>query len=367
MRKACQPQPSVRSNSSRPRCLAGRTVLSAGLEVDACPGEPLGRDPGSPSIAAPTEISVARLPGDQRREPVPFGCVRAGEGRVYDRRVAPGDVQSAFAQAAAEDGIVLGRRSFDWLCEQGHVGLERVAKARRDPSLAGPVIAAVEPLAAIYARLKGDVSVLHASRENLLLPVELFHEPTGHRDRGRRPGSLHLVPPHRARALPGRCGARLRPGRPQGAVPRPGGHYRRPRPRPAAKGSASAVSSASARTATRCSTSRRRRWAIRRWSGSPPRRRRRGRLPPPPNVIAETVWLRRSVFGDGDVHRLAAPALHAHLERHLDRLHRLGEQVAALHADVVVGPVAWKAGRSRPPGSPCRRRSAPPGDVSAAW
>ena len=95
------------------------------------------------------------------------------------RPVAPGDVQSAFAQAAADDGIVLASGSFDWLCEQGHVGLERVAKARRDPALVGPVTAALELLGAIYARLKGDVSVLHASRENLLLPVELVHEPTG--------------------------------------------------------------------------------------------------------------------------------------------------------------------------------------------
>jgi hypothetical protein len=93
--------------------------------------------------------------------------------------VAPGDVQSAFAQAAAADGIVLGRESFDWLCEQGHVGLERVAKARGDPALVGPVTAALETLDAIYARLKGDISVLYASRENLLLPVELVHEPTG--------------------------------------------------------------------------------------------------------------------------------------------------------------------------------------------
>ena len=92
--------------------------------------------------------------------------------------MAPGDVQRAFAQAAAEDGIVLGRRSFDWLCEQGHIGLERVAKARRDPALVGPVTAALERLGAIYARLNGDLSVLHASRENLLLPVELVHEPT---------------------------------------------------------------------------------------------------------------------------------------------------------------------------------------------
>lgn len=93
--------------------------------------------------------------------------------------MATGDAQSAFAQAAAEDGIVLEAQSFDWLCEQGHVGLERVAKARRDPALVGPVTAALATLGAIYARLKGDVSVLYASRENLLLPVELVHVPSG--------------------------------------------------------------------------------------------------------------------------------------------------------------------------------------------
>lgn len=74
---------------------------------------------------------------------------------------------------------MLGSRSFDWLCEQGHIGLERVAKGRRDPALVGPVTAAVDQLAAIYARLKGDISVLRASRENLLLHVDLVHEPTG--------------------------------------------------------------------------------------------------------------------------------------------------------------------------------------------
>jgi hypothetical protein len=93
--------------------------------------------------------------------------------------VAPGDVQSAFARAAAQDGMALESASFDWLCEQGHVGLERVAKARRDPAIVEPVIAALERLGAIYARLNGDVSVLHAARENLLLPVELLHAPTG--------------------------------------------------------------------------------------------------------------------------------------------------------------------------------------------
>jgi hypothetical protein len=89
------------------------------------------------------------------------------------------DLRAAFAQAAAEDGIVLGPQTFDWLCEQGHVGLERVAKARRDPALVAPVKAALATLGAIYARLKGDLSVLHAARENLLLPVDLFHAPTG--------------------------------------------------------------------------------------------------------------------------------------------------------------------------------------------
>jgi hypothetical protein len=93
--------------------------------------------------------------------------------------VAAGDVHAAFADAAAQDGIVLGSASFDWLCEQGHVGLERVAKARRDPALARPVTAAFEVLARIYTRLRGDLSTLEAARENLLLPVELFHRPTG--------------------------------------------------------------------------------------------------------------------------------------------------------------------------------------------
>ena len=89
------------------------------------------------------------------------------------------DAEVAFAQAAVQDGIELESQSVDWLCEQGHVGLERVAKARRDPALVAPVTAALQVLGAIYARLKGDVSVLYASRENLLLPLDLVHAPTG--------------------------------------------------------------------------------------------------------------------------------------------------------------------------------------------
>jgi len=85
-----------------------------------------------------------------------------------------------FAEAAALDGLQLtAGSSFDWLCEQGHVGLERVAKARRDPAIVEPVKAALQVLATIYARLKGDPTVLHAARENLFLPVDLVHEPSG--------------------------------------------------------------------------------------------------------------------------------------------------------------------------------------------
>lgn len=93
--------------------------------------------------------------------------------------MAPEEPRVAFARAAARDGVALESRSFDWLNEQGHVGLERVAKARRDPALVAPVTAALRPLAAICARLGGDVSVLSASRENLLLAVDLVHAPTG--------------------------------------------------------------------------------------------------------------------------------------------------------------------------------------------
>jgi hypothetical protein len=93
--------------------------------------------------------------------------------------MATADTRAAFAEAAARDGVVLERATFDWLCEQGHVGLERVAKARRDAAIVAPVIAALAELERICARLRGDVTVLHAARENLLLPCDLVHAPSG--------------------------------------------------------------------------------------------------------------------------------------------------------------------------------------------
>ncbi len=61
--------------------------------------------------------------------------------------MATAEIRAAFAEAAPRDGIALEPASFDWLCEQGHVGLERVAKARRDPAIVAPVIAALDVLA----------------------------------------------------------------------------------------------------------------------------------------------------------------------------------------------------------------------------
>jgi hypothetical protein len=92
--------------------------------------------------------------------------------------VARDDVHVAFAQAAEDDGIRLAGQTFDWLCEQGHIGLERVASQRGGAALTPEVVAALGALHAIHARLKGDVSVLYASRENLLLPVDLVHART---------------------------------------------------------------------------------------------------------------------------------------------------------------------------------------------
>ena len=73
----------------------------------------------------------------------------------------------AFARAAAEDGIVLGPQTFDWLCEQGHLGLERVAKARRDPAIVEPVKSALENLSAIFARVLSRNRKLHVINEQI--------------------------------------------------------------------------------------------------------------------------------------------------------------------------------------------------------
>ena len=115
------------------------------------------------------------------------------------------------------------------------------------------MIAALEVLAAIYARLKGDVSVLHAARANLFLPVDLVHPPTGtviavdgrEHFTSFRLTALELYPADAAlgfdrRGAPASCAARW-PARPTGC------HAGSPR-----RASASAACRASAPTTTRC-------------------------------------------------------------------------------------------------------------------
>jgi len=80
--------------------------------------------------------------------------------------VARGDTQREFAEAAAEDGIVLTGQSVDWLCQQGHIALPEKAAAAKDA------------LARIYLALGGDLDTL-ASGKTTRLPGDFIHEPTG--------------------------------------------------------------------------------------------------------------------------------------------------------------------------------------------
>ena len=84
--------------------------------------------------------------------------------------------------------------TFDWLCEQGHVGLERVAKARRDPAIVAPVIAALEVLGSHLRAAQGRrVGAARRARE----PAAAGRpRPRADRNggRGRRRAALHLVP-----------------------------------------------------------------------------------------------------------------------------------------------------------------------------
>ncbi|HWF25983.1 MAG TPA: hypothetical protein VG275_11075 [Solirubrobacteraceae bacterium] len=90
------------------------------------------------------------------------------------------DAAPSFEEAAAADGIELQpQRTFDWLTEAGHMGLETAAMNRRDPALREPVTAAVAVLTAIYESFGGNVAVMRSLRMNFFVTVDLVHEPTG--------------------------------------------------------------------------------------------------------------------------------------------------------------------------------------------
>ena len=286
--------------------------------------------------------------------------------RAQPRRIgaaAPGDAQSAFARRRRRTGSCSrARRSTGSASRATSASSAWPRRAATRPS-SQPVIAALEQLAAIYARLKGDVSVLHAARENLLLPVELVPRADGDGRRGRRGRALHLVPPDRARPLPGdapvgfdldehgRCAASGPRGPTASSAAWP------------PRASASAGASASAPTTTRCATSRA--------GHGPPagdphrggRRRRRGGLRAPPRGAAGPQLAPEAGVvhvGGRDVDRRAAPALDADLEGHLHaRASTRRGRCRTPRRRSRRARCRGRRGGRRPPGRRSRRRVAP--------
>ncbi|WP_372730147.1 hypothetical protein [Nocardioides sp.] len=77
-----------------------------------------------------------------------------------------GDCERAFAQAAAQDGIVLQRARVPWLNQRGHLGLP--------PEAAG----VVELMQSIFDTLDGDL-VAQGAKRLTSLPGDFVHAPTG--------------------------------------------------------------------------------------------------------------------------------------------------------------------------------------------
>jgi len=93
--------------------------------------------------------------------------------------MADGPCELAFAEAAQKDGVVLAEPWLDWLCEQGHLGIGRIADESEDDAFIDRVAAPVELLGEIYYDLGGDLAVRYACRANLLIPGGFIHEPSG--------------------------------------------------------------------------------------------------------------------------------------------------------------------------------------------
>lgn len=88
------------------------------------------------------------------------------------------DSETAFAEAAAKDGIALEPQTFEWAAEPGHLALEELADETGDPGVMQRAEIGVAALSQIFNRLNGLVPVLHACRINLPFPAVLVHEPT---------------------------------------------------------------------------------------------------------------------------------------------------------------------------------------------
>jgi hypothetical protein len=86
--------------------------------------------------------------------------------------LARGDTQREFAEAAAQDGIVLVPQSVGWLNQRGHFG---IVGFEGEPEL---IAAAGTWLEGIFLALGGDLEALTAGRMTSL-PGDFLHEPTG--------------------------------------------------------------------------------------------------------------------------------------------------------------------------------------------
>jgi hypothetical protein len=92
--------------------------------------------------------------------------------------MADAPCELAFAQEAEKDGIVLVEPQFNWLCEQGHLGLDRIADESEDDEIIERAVRPVEVLAEIYSDLGGDLAVRYSCRGNMFIPGDFLHAPT---------------------------------------------------------------------------------------------------------------------------------------------------------------------------------------------
>jgi len=88
------------------------------------------------------------------------------------------DCDSAFAEAAARDGLALEPQTFEWASEPGHLAVEGLADATGDPGVMRRAEIGVAAMAQIFDRLNGLNPVLESCRVNLPFAAVLVHEET---------------------------------------------------------------------------------------------------------------------------------------------------------------------------------------------
>jgi hypothetical protein len=87
--------------------------------------------------------------------------------------------ETALADAAAKDGIVLEPQTFDWASEPGHLAVAYLADQSGNMDAMQRAEIGVPPLEQMFNRLGGLMPVLHSCRVNLPYMAVLVHEPTG--------------------------------------------------------------------------------------------------------------------------------------------------------------------------------------------